>query len=158
MFSILFIKLIPFLVMKHLQILILNGIHQIKISTSKIEKMIFVSATRLRIRSIFYLLKFMRANEGSIKQLLITRGFLGGKELVDKKLTFWTLTMWHDDVAMKSFRNSAAHKIAMQKLPYWCDEASYVHWMQEKAEIPLWGNVFKKMIEFLLSEFIPGLD
>src|SRR5665213_3429004 len=108
--------------------------------------MIFVSATRLRIRSIFYLLKFMRANEGSIKQLLITRGFLGGKELIDKKLTFWTLTMWHDDVAMKSFRNSAAHKIAMQKLPYWCDEASYVHWTQEKAEIPVWGNVFKKMI------------
>ena len=34
----------------------------------------------------------------------------------------------------------------MQKLPYCCDEASYVHWTQEKVEIPSWRNVFKKMI------------
>lgn len=100
--------------------------------------MTFVSVTRLRVKSIFSLIAFMRANEASVKQLVQTNGFLGGKELVDKSLIFWTLTIWENDAAMRSFRNSTAHRNAMQKLPYWCNEASYFHWSQAEADIPDW--------------------
>jgi heme-degrading monooxygenase HmoA len=85
----------------------------------------FISITRLRIHSIFILPKFMLANEASVKQLRKIDGFLKGKELIDKGLTFWTLTMWRDEIAMKAFRNSIPHRKAMQKLPSWCCEASY---------------------------------
>lgn len=108
--------------------------------------MVFISATRLRVKSIIYLFPFFRANEASVKQLLKTQGFLGGLELVDKKLTFWTLTMWNIDASMKEFRNSIPHRKAMQKLPYWCDEASYVHWTQNEDVLPGWNTVYEKII------------
>ncbi len=47
----------------------------------------FVSVTRLRVKSIFYLFSFIRANEASVKELKSSSGLLIGKELMDKKLT-----------------------------------------------------------------------
>lgn len=107
----------------------------------------FVSITRLKVKSIWYLIPFMKANEASAKQLVITPGFLSGKELVDKGLTFWTLTIWDDDAKMKSFRNSEAHRKAMQKLPFWCSEASYFHWLQDEPFLPNWHTASLKLIQ-----------
>ncbi len=108
--------------------------------------MIFISVTRLRIKSFVYLPKFIIANEASVKQLKKTFGFLGGLELIDKNMTFWTLTLWDIDADMKVFRNSVPHRKAMQKLPIWCDEASYVHWTQEDQQLPDWKIVYEKML------------
>jgi len=109
--------------------------------------MYLISATRLRVKSIWYLPKFFLANEASLKELKKTKGFLTGKELVDKGLTFWTLTLWESDAGMKTFRNSIPHRKAMQSLPTWCDEASYIHWAQETQLLPDWTIVYNKMIE-----------
>ncbi|MCW3122227.1 MAG: hypothetical protein JWQ38_1719 [Flavipsychrobacter sp.] len=109
--------------------------------------MVFISATRLRLKSIWYLPGFMRANNASLKQLLITDGFLQGKELIDKGLVFWTLTMWDKDADMKTFRNSVPHRKAMQQLPAWCNEATYAHWLQEEATLPDWTTIHERMIK-----------
>jgi heme-degrading monooxygenase HmoA len=106
----------------------------------------FVSITRLKVKSILYLISFMRANEASAKELAASAGFLGGKELVDKGFTFWTLTIWEDQAKMKAFRNSVAHRNAMQKLPVWCSEAAYFHWTQEQAILPEWDIASVKLI------------
>jgi len=108
--------------------------------------MLFISATRLRVRSILYLPAFFRANQGASKQLIISPGFIDGKELIDKKFTFWTLTRWADAASMKGFRNSPDHRKAMQKLPLWCDEASYLHWEDDSGQLPSWEIVREKMI------------
>jgi hypothetical protein len=105
----------------------------------------FVSVTRLRVKSIFYLIPFMRANEASVKEIKKSKGFLKGKELIDKKLTFWTITIWDNEESMKEFRSSTSHRIAMQHLPKWCDEASYHHWVQEETEFPTWDNISEKL-------------
>jgi hypothetical protein len=105
----------------------------------------FVSVTRLRVKSIFYLIPFMRANEASVKEIKKSKGFLKGKELIDKKLTFWTITIWENEESMKEFRSSTSHRIAMQHLPKWCDEASYHHWVQEETEFPTWDNISVKL-------------
>jgi hypothetical protein len=107
----------------------------------------FISVTRLRVRSVFSLPKFMLANKASVRQLYQTKGFLGGKELVDKNFTFWTLTMWNDETSMREFRNSTAHRKAMQKLPFWCSEASYFHWIQEEAVLPSWHIASQKLLQ-----------
>jgi hypothetical protein len=65
--------------------------------------------------------------------------------LIDKNFTFWTITVWEDEISMKSFRNSTSHRIAMQKLPKWCDEASYHHWVQEDREFPTWEIISEKL-------------
>ncbi len=108
--------------------------------------MIFVSATRLRVRSIFFLPGFLRANEAAVKELVKTKGFIQGTELTDKGLVFWTITMWGADTDMKTFRNGKAHRKAMQKLPDWCNEAAYIHWLQEDNTLPDWKTIHQKMI------------
>ena len=107
----------------------------------------FVSVTRLRVKSIFYLLPFMRANEASVKTLINSTGLLKGKELIDKHLTFWTITLWKNEQAMREFRGSQAHKNAMQQLPKWCNEASYHHWNQEEDTLPNWDIVSERMFQ-----------
>jgi heme-degrading monooxygenase HmoA len=107
--------------------------------------MIFVSVTRLRVKSMFYLVPFFLANEASVKRLIRTPGFLGGRELIDKHLTFWTATLWETERNMREFRNSSAHREAMQKLPSWCDEASYVHWQQEERSLAPWPELYARM-------------
>lgn len=90
---------------------------------------------------------FMSANGASVKQLRITPGFKMGKELIDKGFTFWTLTLWEKDADMKSFRNSEPHRRAMQKLPEWCKEATYTHWLQEDPILPDWDIVYERIIK-----------
>ncbi len=105
----------------------------------------FVSVTRLRVKSLLYIISFMRANEASVKELKNAEGLIKGVELIDKKLTFWTLTIWEDEASMKGFRGSPSHRNAMQHLPNWCNEASYHHWMQEGMELPDWQTVSEKL-------------
>src|SRR5687768_4222159 len=108
--------------------------------------MAFISITRLKVKSLFYLPKFMMANEASVRALVKIKGFLKGKELIDKNLTFWTLTMWDNDTSMKEFRNSAPHRKAMQNLPAWCNEASYFHWTQTDPDLPGWHVASERLI------------
>lgn len=105
----------------------------------------FVSVTRLRVRSLFFLIPFMKANEASVKELKTSKGLLKGKELIDKNLTFWTITLWEDEGAMKGFRSSPSHRKAMQHLPKWCNEASYHHWIQEGHELPSWHTIAERL-------------
>lgn len=113
----------------------------------------FVSVTRLRVKSIFYIIPFMRANEASVKELKNSKGLIKGVELIDKKFTFWTMTMWEDEASMKAFRGSSSHRNAMQHLPAWCNEASYHHWTQEGIEFPDWQTVAEKLFtEGILSK------
>jgi len=105
----------------------------------------FISVTRLRVKSLFFLFSFIRANEASVKELKSSSGLLMGKELIDKKLTFWTITLWEDEDSMKKFIGSLSHRNAMQHLPKWCNEASYHHWFQEENECPNWTTISNKL-------------
>lgn len=107
--------------------------------------MTFVSVTRLRVKSIFLLIPFLRANEAIVKQLKVSNGLLKGKELMDKKLTFWTITLWDNEESMKAFRSSSSHRMAMQHLPKWCNEASYHHWVQEGNQFQDWSTISEKL-------------
>ena len=107
--------------------------------------MLYVSVTRLRVKSIFFLIPFMRANELSVRELKVSKGLLKGKELIDKRLTFWTITIWENEESMKRFKASLSHRNAMKYLPKWCDEASYHHWIQEENEFPTWTTISEKL-------------
>ena len=58
---------------------------------------------------------------------------------------FWTATVWHDDAAMKQFRDTAAHKSAMPALLDICDEASIAHWTQESDDLPEPAAMLERM-------------
>jgi heme-degrading monooxygenase HmoA len=106
---------------------------------------IFVSVTRLRIRSLRFLPRFALYAVRSLRQCKRMPGFRDGSLLADRKLTFWTMTRWQDQSAMRAYMSSGAHLKAMPLLLHWCDEASVVHWMQEDAARPDWEEADGRM-------------
>lgn len=108
--------------------------------------MVFISATRARVRSPLYQLLFILHTILSTLQLERAPGKLGAKFRWQPN-EFWTLTAWQDKASMLAYRNTGAHRRVMPKLALWCDEASFVHWHQESAETPNWQAVKQRMIE-----------
>lgn len=109
--------------------------------------MIFVSLTRLRLRSVRYLPLFTIYTLRSLRQVKKAPGFQSGALLPDRSWTFWTLTAWEDAESMRRYMVSGAHKTAMPHLMHWCDEASVAHWEQEGSVLPSWEEADRRMRE-----------
>ena len=107
--------------------------------------MVFVSITRLRVRSWRFLPIFVFYALRSARQAARAEGNLRARLLREKNRTFWTATAWADDAAMKKFMLAGVHRVSMTKLPRWCDEASMVHWNQEGDELPAWNDAAERM-------------
>ena len=106
----------------------------------------FVSVTRLRLRGWwFFPLFFLDANR-SVSQAAKSAGFVSGQTLLDKKLTFWTLTLWESDGAMRAYRGSGVHGKAMPNLARWCSEAQTAHYTTESAALPAWGEAHAQLV------------
>ncbi len=106
-----------------------------------------IAVTRLRVRSFRFLLPFARRAWRSFRQAKHAAGGLGAKLRKAEGLAFWTLSAWQDESAMNAFRITPPHRDAMPKLRHWCDEAAYVHWNQESAELPDWGAAERRLAE-----------
>jgi heme-degrading monooxygenase HmoA len=109
--------------------------------------MIFVSLTRLRLRSFRFVPFFAFYTSRSLKQVKRAKGFQTGALLPDRRWTFWTMTAWDSQESMRQFMVSGAHKAAMPHLLDWCDEASVTHWTQPDAELPSWIEADQRMRE-----------
>lgn len=109
--------------------------------------MIFLSLTRLRIRSVRFMPHFALSTFRALRQAKRAPGFLSGMLLPDSNRTFWTMTAWRDMDAMRGFMTSGAHKSAMTHLLNWCDEASVAHWEQEELTLPSWEEADRRMRE-----------
>jgi hypothetical protein len=46
---------------------------------------------------------------------------------------------------MREFMLTGAHRQAMGKLAYWCDEAAVVHWNQQDARLPAWHEAWLRL-------------
>jgi hypothetical protein len=103
----------------------------------------FISITRLRVRRLWFLPGFFLWSQRSIKQARTAAGYKAGFTLMDKSWTFWTMTGWESEAAMKAYRGSEFHKTAMKKLPDWCDEASVAHWTGDA--LPDWTEAWDRM-------------
>ena len=64
---------------------------------------------------------------------------------VPLRRTFWTVTVWETEDAMRAFRASGDHRLVMPKLQDWCDEAAVGHWEQPDAAIPAADEVLRRM-------------
>lgn len=104
-----------------------------------------VSVTRLRVRSWRFLPEFLFYAYKSSQQARHAPGFLGGALVNDRNRTFWTMTVWDDEAAMRAYRATDWHKRVMPKLTNWCDEASVVHWSEEYARVPSLEEAYQRM-------------
>jgi len=67
-----------------------------------------ISVTRSRVRSLPFLPQIVVYSLLSARQARHTAGFLGGKLVGDAHRTFWTITAWENESAMRSIRGSLA--------------------------------------------------
>jgi len=88
---------------------------------------------------------FMWYTYASQRQVVRATGFCGGRLLIDARRTFWTLTAWEDERAMKAFRGTGAHARVMPRLFEWCDEAAYAHWTAPYGELPDWLEAYEHL-------------
>lgn len=100
-----------------------------------------VSVTRLRLRSWRYLPGFVPKAMRSARQASGAPGFLAGCVLADRRLTFWTLTVWRDEAALRAYTLSGAHSATMPDLALWCDEAALARWPGADGTVPSWLEV-----------------
>jgi hypothetical protein len=114
---------------------------------SKQFMMIFVSLTRLRLRSFRFVPLFMIHAIRSVRQVKKAPGFQHGAILNDRNWTFWTMTAWDSQESMRQFMTTGSHKSAMPHLLHWCDEASVAHWDWQETSLPSWTEADKRMRE-----------
>lgn len=110
------------------------------------------SVTRFRLRSPHPvgLALFFWHTLASARQSEATPGFLGGRLFRDAKLTFWTVTLWEDEAAMRRFRNAGRHlraMQAMQRLASFCSEAAVVSWPSLTAELPTPEELYRRLVD-----------
>src|SRR4051812_7429113 len=84
--------------------------------------MALVSATRLRLRSAWFLPHFAWRSWRVLSQARRTEGCLAATVRNQPELVFWTRTVWRDADAMRAFMLGGAHKTAMPRLLNWCSE------------------------------------
>ena len=104
-----------------------------------------VSITRLHLRSPRFLLPFFLHTNRSRRQATNAPGNLGVRVRKTDGLAFWTLTLWRDVAAMRSFTIASPHKETMSKLANWCDEAAFAHWELETNDLPTWDIAGDKL-------------
>lgn len=105
----------------------------------------FVSVTRLRIRSVRFLPVFFVNVWRTARQVRRTPGFVGGQLAIGPHQTYWTVTVWESQSAMREYRDSGAHLHTMPHLLQWSDEAARVHWEQPDATVPLLHEVAERL-------------
>jgi heme-degrading monooxygenase HmoA len=106
----------------------------------------FVSVTRLHLRSARFLLPFLVYTWRSGRQAKRSRGFRGGMLGNDAQRGNWTITLWDSDAEMRAFRNSGPHATAMRKLLEWCDEASFSHYTAEDGALPSADAAYDRLL------------
>ena len=100
----------------------------------------FVSITRLRVRALRFAPGFAVRTFQSAFQAKAAAGNTHVLLLRDAKLTFWTITTWESEAAMRSFMVAGAHRKAMHSLLEWCDEAALAHWTDDTGTPPNWSE------------------
>src|SRR5436190_399991 len=106
-----------------------------------------VSVTRLRLRSIRFLLGFIIDARRSERQAQSTAGCLGTRTRKTAGLAFWTLTFWESEASLRAFVSGAPHRKIMPKLVDWCDEAAVARWVHDEASRPTWDSATTRLRE-----------
>jgi hypothetical protein len=107
--------------------------------------MALVSVTRLRVRAWRFLPGFLVLASRSGRQAKRAEGNLGTSLFAEANRTFWTLTAWTDEAAMRRFMLDGAHGRGMRRLLTWCDEAAVAHWTQPAPELPTWAAAHQRL-------------
>jgi heme-degrading monooxygenase HmoA len=105
-----------------------------------------VAVTRLRLRSLWFLLPFALRASQIRKQAHATPGCLGVQVRKTRGLAFWTVSLWESEANLRVFLSESPHVDVMPKLSSWCDEAATTHWVVVSQEMPGWDQAAQQLL------------
>jgi hypothetical protein len=105
-----------------------------------------VVITRLRLKDPDLLNDFFTAAVATLEQAKASDGNLAADVLADANSAWWTATAWRDRAAMQGFVGTEPHLGTMINIDTWCDEATFVDWNQDSAELPGWQASWQRLV------------
>lgn len=95
------------------------------------------SITKIRLKSVFKLPKFMFVSGPVFKQAKNAPGNKGVKS-TSSGLQFFTLTLWEDERSIMDFMLSGAHREVMKVIRDYSEDYGSARW--EVSEMPAWDD------------------
>jgi hypothetical protein len=105
-----------------------------------------IAISRLRLRDPALFDEFFAAAVEATEQATASDGNLGADVLADANNVYWTRTAWRDRDAVRSFIDGEPHLSIEAGLDKWCDEATFVDWEEESADLPDWQTAYEHLV------------
>ena len=109
--------------------------------------MAVIVVTRLRLKAPGLLDEFFTDAVAAIEQASKADGNLGADALADANNAWWTVSAWHGRQPMLAFVGNEPHRSIMTRLDHYCDEATFVDWEQDAADLPDWQTGWRRMVD-----------
>lgn len=106
-----------------------------------------LAITRLKLKSLSMMPKFLFENEAAVKQIRIAKGFLTGKTLAEPNRGMWSATLWDNEENMRNYYTTAAHLALMPKLVEYACEAATTHIPYPGDTLPSWSFCHEQLME-----------
>ena len=105
-----------------------------------------IVVTRLRLRDPAFFDEFFASAVAVVEQATNSAGNLGADVLADANNTYWTRTAWQERDVMDAFAGTEPHRSTMGRVDDWCDEATFVDWVQDDADLPDWQDGYGRLV------------
>lgn len=100
----------------------------------------------LPLKSFLHLPTFLWGTAGVIRQLAAAQGLMAYSLLARPiRKNFWTLSVWQDEAALKTFIDHPPHVRLMSSLAPHMGETNFVRWKVKGSQLPLlWDDVLRR--------------
>jgi hypothetical protein len=103
--------------------------------------------TRLRLKDAALTDEFFTDALAAIEQAQKSQGNLGADALADANNAWWSVTAWGERRLMHSYVRTEPHRTIMSHLDRFCDEATFVDWEQDSADLPDWQTGWRRLVD-----------
>lgn len=108
---------------------------------------VVVMASRFEVRSLRHVPGFFLASLALLRQARTSpgaHGFTLKAELA--KRTFWTLSAWRDDAALRAYAAAEPHRSTMRRKRAVMRDSTFVFWNVRGSELPLtWDDAQRRL-------------
>jgi len=108
--------------------------------------MAVIVVTRLRLKDPALLDEFFIDAVAAIEQAQKSDGNLGVDALADANNAWWSVSSWQERRPMQAYVRSEPHQTIQLKIDRYCDEATFVDWEQDSADLPDWQTNWRQLV------------
>lgn len=108
--------------------------------------MAVIVVARLRLRDPSLLDEFFTHAVAVLEQAQKTDGNLGADALAEAHDVWWDVTAWQSRAHIEPFLNTEPHLSTRALVDHLCQEASFVDWEQDSADLPDWQTAWRRLV------------